>query len=66
MKERLIWIGHILRRKDGRLPKIVLSGQPYGAKRKRGGPWLEWGNITKKDLREIGTPGDGVKRKALN
>jgi len=30
MKERLRWLIHVLRMKDDRLPKIVLSGQPSG------------------------------------
>jgi hypothetical protein len=29
MKERLRWLGHVLRMKGDRLPKIVLSGEPY-------------------------------------
>ena len=31
MKERLRWLGHVLRMKDDRLPMIVLFGQPSGA-----------------------------------
>ena len=30
MKERSRWLGHVLRMKDDRLPKIVLFGQPSG------------------------------------
>ena len=41
LKERLRWLGHILRMKDDRLPKIVLFGQPSWAKRKAGCPSLE-------------------------
>ena len=40
MKERLRWLGHVLRMKDDRLPKIVLFGQPSGATRKAGRPRL--------------------------
>ncbi|XP_065564601.1 uncharacterized protein LOC136029945 [Artemia franciscana] len=36
MKERLRWLGHVLRMKDERLPKIVLFGHPSGATRKAG------------------------------
>ena len=34
MKERLRWLGHVVRMKDDRLLKIVLFGQPSRAKRK--------------------------------
>jgi len=40
MKERLRWLGHDLRMKDDRLTKIVLFGQPSGAKWKVGLPRL--------------------------
>ena len=66
MTERLGWLGHLLRMKDERLPKIVLFGQPSRAKRKAGCPRLGWEDITKKDLKEIGTSREGVKREALN
>jgi hypothetical protein len=66
MKERLIWIGHALWMKDGRLPKIVLFGQPSRAKPKAGRPRLGWEDVIKKDLKEIGTSWEGAKREALN
>ena len=46
MKERLRWLGHVLRMKDDRLPKIVL--------------------FVNKDLKEMGTSWEGVKRETLN
>ena len=54
MKERLRWLGHVLRMKDDRLPKIVLFGQPSRAKRKAGRPRLGWEDVIKKDLKEMG------------
>jgi len=48
-----------------RLPKIVLFSQPSRAKWKAGRPWLGWEDV-KKDLREMGTSWEGVKRDALN
>jgi hypothetical protein len=66
VKERLRWLGHVVRMKDDRLPKIVLIGQPSRAKRKAGRPQLGWENVIKKDLKEIGTSWAGVKREALN
>ena len=66
MKESLSWLGHILRMKDDRLPKIVLFGQPSRAKRKVGHPYLGWEDVIRKDLNEIGTYWEGGKRGALN
>ena len=66
MKERLRWLGHVLRVKDDRLPKIVLFGQPSGATRKAGRPCLGWEDVINKDLKEMGTSWEGVKREALN
>ena len=66
MKERLRWLGHVLRMKDDRLPKIVLFGQPSGATRKAGRPFLGWEDVISKDLKEMGTSWEGVKREALN
>ena len=66
MKERLRWLGHVLRMKDDRLPKTVLFGQPSGATRKAGRPCLGWEDVINKDLKEMGTSWEGVKREALN
>ena len=66
MKERLGWLGHVLRMKDNRLPNIVLFGQPSRANRKAGLPLLGWEDVIKKDLKEMETSWEGVKREALN
>ena len=66
MKERLRWLGHILRKKDDRLLKIILFGQPSGAKRKAGCPRLGWENVINKDVKEMRTSWEGEKREALN
>jgi hypothetical protein len=63
MTERLRWLGHVLWMKDDRLTKIDLSGQPSRAKRKAGCPLSVWEDVIKKDLREMGTSWEGVKRK---
>ena len=55
----------VLRMKDDRLPKIVLFGQPSGATRKAGRPRLGWEDVINKDLKEMGTSCEGVKREAL-
>ena len=47
MRERLIWLGHVLWMKDDRLPKIVLLDQPSRAKRKAARPWLAWEDVIK-------------------
>ena len=51
---------------DDRLPKIALFGQLFRAKRKVGRPRLGWKDVIKKDLKEIGTSWEDVKREALN
>ena len=66
MKERLRWLGHVLRMKDNRLPKSVLFGQPSGATRKAGRPCLGWEDVINKDLKEMGTSWEGVRRETLN
>ena len=66
MKERLRWLGHVLRMKDDRLPKIVLFCQPSGAAWKAGRPCLGWEYVINKDLKEMETSWEGVKREALN
>ena len=65
MKERLKWLGHVLRMKDDRLLKIVLFGQPSRAKQKADRPCLGWDDVIKKDLKEVGTFWRSVKREAL-
>jgi len=66
MKERLRWLGYVLRMKDNRLSKIVAFDQPLRAKQEAGRPWLGWEDVMKKDLREMGTFWEGLKRIALN
>ena len=66
MKERLRWLGHVLRMKDDRLPKILLFGQPSWATRKAGRPCLGWEDVINKNLKLMGTSWEGVKREDLN
>ena len=66
MRKRLIWLGHVLRMKDDRLPKIVVFGEPSRAKQKAGRPRLGWEDVIKKDLKEMGTSWEGINRVALN
>ena len=66
MKERLRWLGHVVRMKDDRFPKIVLFGQPCRTKLTAGHPRPGWEDVVKKDLKDMGTLWDGVKREALN
>ena len=65
MKERLRWLGHVLRMKDDRLRKIVLFGQLSRATRKADRPCLGREDVINKDLKEMGTSWEGVKREAL-
>ena len=54
MRERLRWLGHALWKKDDRLPKIVLFGQPSRAKQKAGHPRLGLEDFINKALNEMG------------
>ena len=47
---------------DDTLPKIVLFGQLSRAKRKRGCLRSGWEDVIKKDLREMETSWEGVRR----
>ena len=55
-----------MRMKDDRLPKIVLFGQPSGATQKAGRTCLRWEDVINKDLKEMGTSWEGVKKEALH
>ena len=66
MKERLRWLGHVLRMKEDILPNIVLFGQPSGATRKAGRPCLGWEDVINKYVKEMGASWEGVKREDLN
>ena len=62
LKEMLRWLGHVVRMKDDRLPKIVLFDQPFRAKRKAGRPRLGWEDVITKDLKEMGNFVGGCKK----
>ena len=51
---------------DDRLTKIVLFGQPSGARRKAGHPCLGWEDVINKDLKEMRTSQEGIKGDVLN
>ena len=61
-KVMLRWLGHVLWMKDERLPKIVLFCQLSGATRIAGCSYLGWEDVINKDLKEMGTSWEGVKR----
>ena len=52
--------------KDDESPKIVIFGQPSKAKQKTGRLKLGWEDVVKKDIMEMGTSWEGVKREALD
>ena len=62
MKERLRCLGHVVRMKDDRLPKIVLFGQLSKAKRKAGRPGLGWEDVIKKVFKGNGNFMSGCKK----
>jgi len=65
MRERLRRLGHVLRMRDDRLPKIVLVDQPSRATQKAGRYRMGWKDVVRKDLTEMGTSWDGVKREGV-
>ena len=52
--------------KDDRLRKTVLFGQLPSAKQKEGGSRTDLDEVFRKNLIEIGTSWEGVKRESLN
>ncbi|PSN34994.1 hypothetical protein C0J52_19018 [Blattella germanica] len=55
---RLIWIGHVERMEDGRMPKRLMHNDIIGV-RKRGRPRKRWWlqNDVEQDLRRMGIRG---------
>ena len=66
LRKRLKWLGHTLRINDDRLPRFAFFSQPSRAKRKVSRPRFGWQKVVSKDLREIGTSWEGVRREAMN
>ena len=66
IREKLTWSENVWRMKGDRLSKIVAFGQPSRAKRKKGPLRLGWEDVIKKDLQEIETSWEGVKKEALH
>ena len=65
MKERMRWLGQVLRMKDDRLLKIALFGQPFRAKQKAGRLHLGWEDVIKKDLKETENYLGGCKERSF-
>jgi hypothetical protein len=57
----IIWIGHVERMEDSRMPKRVMR-QKICTRRKRGRPKVRWLEDVQEDLREMGI--EGWRRKA--
>ena len=66
MRERLGWLGYVLRIKDDVLPRTAIFGQPSGAKWKTSRRCLRWEVVIKKYLRKMRISGEGLKMQALN
>ena len=65
-RQMLTWLGHVLRVKNDRLPKVMLFGQPSRAKLKAGRPQLGWEYVIKKYLKEMETSWEDIRREAMN
>ncbi len=44
------WLGHVMRKERGRLPKTALNWRPEGGKRQRGQPRLTWRQCVQHEL----------------
>ena len=51
INSRMKWTGHLIRMKDGKLPKRYETKKQEGC-RKRGRPQLRWEDCVKRDLRK--------------
>jgi len=65
IRGRLRWLGHVLRMKDDRLPKVFLFTSPSKAKRKVGHPRLGLERCHKEKLKGNGNFLGDVKSEAL-
>ena len=50
----LRWLGHVIRMKDGRIPKGLLYAELADGKRVTGRPHLRFNDVCKRDLKAIG------------
>ena len=48
------WLGHVIRMKDGRIPKDLLYGELATGKRSTGRPQLRFKDVCKRDLQALG------------
>ena len=48
--QRLRWLGHIARMDDNAPAKKTFASNPSGGRRRRGRPYLRWGDQTSDDL----------------
>jgi hypothetical protein len=58
---RIIWVGHVERIEDSRIPKRAMREKIY-TRRKRGRPKVRWLDDVQEDLREMGI--EGWRRKS--
>ena len=65
-KKRLRRLGQVLWMKDGRLPKIILSTNRLGLNGNQSSSFRAGKDVIKKDLKEMRTSWEGVKREALS
>ena len=50
---RLLWLGHIYRMEDGRVPKDILYGELASGRRSKGRPHLHYKDVCKRDMKAL-------------
>ena len=52
-QRRLLWLGHIYRMEDGRIPKDILYGELASGRRPKGRPQLRYKDVCKRDIKAL-------------
>ena len=65
-ERRLIWLRHVLRMDDNRLPRQAVHWDISGRKRKPGRPQKNWIDTIQQDLKSIGMTWEVAQQLAVN
>jgi len=65
-QRRMRWLGHVIRMKDGRIPKDLLCGELAARKRPTGRPQPRCKDVCKQDLQALGINTDSWEATATD